>query len=658
MLQFDSDPRIDMKTQFAVSLSGLALVLAAGCTAAQTVPAYAVALEGDRNRVETRNVSNDVLDDGTDNRLSPERQHLQSGAAVERDSLTQRLDSIARAAVDERGLAGLSVALVQGPDTLLFAEYGFADLEHMVRTPRDAVYEISSITKQFTAAAVLQLVDEGRLGLDEDARRFLPMFPPEWPTISVRQLLDNTSGMPEVARLPGYIEIRTQRLPRDTLLDIIFAEPRHFDPGEAASYTSSGFILAGHLIETVTGSSYEEYVGQRLFEPLGMASSRYCSDLELIPNRAREYRAVDEGLRNAIYTDHTWPWAAGSLCSTTGDLLRWLRALHGGEVVSPESYEQMMNPSLLANGGNPRYGLGTVVAEDRNGYAYLGHSGGGPGFASEARFYPAAELAVVVLTNTGGLPGIAGDLAERLAVEALGGPAPRTAAPPPADLDFFAGTYEGSSPDGPLRIIIERRGDELFGGREVSELTPLRYIGNDTFTFGRGEWRLTFRRDGDGGPVLLVSPEPAELYVLKRTVSSSQTGEPAAQAAAADSVVRWPASTATRIDTVEPASVLTDLELLRHVVGDARIVALGEPTHGNREVFQLKHRMIHFLVTRMGFNIFALESPMAETFDLNAYVLTGRGDPAKALAGIYYWTWDTEEVLAVIEWIREYTGAG
>lgn len=439
----------------------------------------------------------------------------------ERTALTQRLDSIARAAVDERGPAGLSVAVVQEQDTLLFAEYGFADLEHMVPTPRDAVYEIGSITKQFTAAAVLQLVDEGRLDLDEDVRRFLPTMPPEWPRISVRQLLDNTSGMPEVQTLAGYLEIRTRRLPRDTLLDIIFAEPGHFDPGAAASYNDAGFILAGHVIEKVTGSSYEDYVEQRIFEPLGMAASRYCSDLELIPNRARGYRAVDEGLRNPIYVDHTWPWAAGSLCSTTGDLVRWLQALHGGVVLSTGSYQQMMNPSFLANGGNPRYGLGTFIAEDRNGHAYLGHSGGRPGFTSEARFYPAAELAVVVLTNTaGGLTGIA-ELAERLVVEALGGPAPRMAAHPPADLDVFAGTYQGSTPDGPLRIIIEQRGDELLGGREVSELTTLRYLGDDTFTHGIGQWRLTFRRDGDGAPVLLVSPQPAELYVLTRTGSPS-----------------------------------------------------------------------------------------------------------------------------------------
>lgn len=118
--------------------------------------------------------------------------------------------------------------------------------------------------------------------------------------------------------------------------------------------------------------------------------------------------------------------------------------------------------------------------------------------------------------------------------------------------------------------------------------------------------------------------------------------------------MRWLASNAIRLNTVDPRSGLTDLRPIRNIVGDARIVALGEPTHGNREVFQLKHRMIEFLVTEMGFNVFALESPMAETFDLNDYVLTGIGDPAKALAGIRYRTWDTEEVLEAIEWIREY----
>jgi erythromycin esterase len=122
----------------------------------------------------------------------------------------------------------------------------------------------------------------------------------------------------------------------------------------------------------------------------------------------------------------------------------------------------------------------------------------------------------------------------------------------------------------------------------------------------------------------------------------------------ADPVRDWVASNAIRLNTVDAGSGFTDLQPLEDVVMNARIVALGEPTHGNREVFQLKHRMIEFLVTEMGFNVFALESPMAETFDLNDYVLTGTGNPAKALAGIRYWTWDTEEVLELIEWIRAY----
>jgi erythromycin esterase len=160
------------------------------------------------------------------------------------------------------------------------------------------------------------------------------------------------------------------------------------------------------------------------------------------------------------------------------------------------------------------------------------------------------------------------------------------------------------------------------------------------------------KRDGWGATHEFYEPHMRRFLEDVARAEAGRPDEPAA--ASLPPVARWLASEAIGLRTTEPGSSFSDLQPLKEVVGDARIVALGEPTHGNREVFQLKHRMIEFLVTEMGFNVFALESPMAETFDLNEYVLTGIGDPASALAGIRYWTWDTEEVLELIEWIREY----
>jgi len=136
------------------------------------------------------------------------------------------------------------------------------------------------------------------------------------------------------------------------------------------------------------------------------------------------------------------------------------------------------------------------------------------------------------------------------------------------------------------------------------------------------------------------------------TAPAISTNEPGP--AATEAARSWLATNAIRLDTVEAGHGFADLQPLKAVIGPARIVALGEATHGTREFFQCKHRMLEFLVTEMGFNIFAMEASMPESFDINDLVLTGRGDPAKALAGLYFWTWDTEEVRAMIEWMRRY----
>ena len=439
-------------------------------------------------------------------------------AAQARDAVTlrARLDSIARTALADGGLAGLSVAVVRGTDTLLMAAYGSADLELGVPTPSDAVYEIASVTKQFTAAAVLQLVDRGLVELDAPAHRYLPMLPADWPHITVRQLLDNTSGIHEPLSLPGYQAIQTQALPRDSLLDIIFAAPRTFGPGEAAWYNSSGFLLAGHLIEAVTGSSYEDYVESRLFAPLGMERSRYCSDLELIPGRARGFHAAREGMRPAIYTDHTWPWAAGSLCSTAGDLVRWLRGLHGGAVLRPASYAAMTTPARLSNGVPVRYGLGIEVSEDGNGHPFIGHDGSGPGFAADARYYPHGALVVVALTNTSGTRLPMRRVSEALAVEVLGAPPapPVVDAPDATWLDAIAGEYAGASPDGPIEIRFERREDRLWARPRGEEAVALTYLGGDLFAWGT--WRLHFVTSGTDGARLYASPHSSDLYRMER----------------------------------------------------------------------------------------------------------------------------------------------
>lgn len=327
-----------------------------------------------------------------------------SPAAAQRSraEIVEVLDSIAESPVVEGRVAGLAVAVVRGGDTLLMKGYGKADLEWDVPMPVDAVFEIGSVTKQFTAAAVLKLRDEGKLDLDADITEYLPDYPTQGHRIPVRRLLDHTSGIKGYTEMASFAAIGPRRLPRDSLVALFAAEPFDFPPGEAQIYNNSAYFLLGLIIEKVSGVSYEEYVERELFAKLGMARSSYCSNSDVVARRARGYQSMGGVLVRAPYLDHTWPYAAGSLCSTVGDLITWLRALHGGGVLPEVSYREMIAPARLADGTPLRYGMGLALTPDSRNRPAIHHGGGIFGFVSDTRYYPDEDLYVVVLVNTTG----------------------------------------------------------------------------------------------------------------------------------------------------------------------------------------------------------------------------------------------------------------
>ncbi len=184
------------------------------------------------------------------------------------------MDSIANSPVLEKRVAGIAVAVVHGPDTLLLKSYGKGDLEWDVPLTTDAVFEIGSVTKQFTAAAILRLRDEGRIDLDADITTYLPDYPTQGHRIPVRRLLDHTSGIKGYTEMESFGEIATRDLPQDSLVARFAAEPFDFAPGEALIYNNSAYFLLGRIIEKVSGMSYEDYVEKNLFAPLDMTRAK------------------------------------------------------------------------------------------------------------------------------------------------------------------------------------------------------------------------------------------------------------------------------------------------------------------------------------------------------------------------------------------------
>src|SRR5438552_10865351 len=260
------------------------------------------------------------------------------------ESLSAKIDAIVEAPVRAGRVAGASVAVVKGNETIVTKGYGFADLELDVPTPPQATYEIGSITKQFTAAAILLLVEEGKLSLADEMTKFLPDYPMQGNHVTIRHLLNHTSGIKGYTELPEFRDFQMLKRPREELVKLFSGRPFDFKPGEEQIYNNSAFFLLGLIIEKVSGTPYAEFIQQQLFDRVGMKDSYYCSERAIHKNHAHGYDTDRDTLVLKAYVDHSWPYAAGSLCSNATDLVAWNKAVHGGKVWKPESYREKTSP--------------------------------------------------------------------------------------------------------------------------------------------------------------------------------------------------------------------------------------------------------------------------------------------------------------------------
>jgi CubicO group peptidase (beta-lactamase class C family) len=426
-------------------------------------------------------------------------QQLQSR---DRRSLPTAIDSIVASYLADGRAAGMSVAVVKGRDTLALKGYGFADLEFDVPTPDRAVYEIGSVTKQFTAAAVLLLQERGKLSLDDPITKYLPDYPTKGHTISLRRLLDHTSGIKGYTEVPEFGTFMMRQEPRDSLVAMFASKPFDFAPGEAQIYNNSAYFLLGLIIEKTSGMSYADFVKKNLFEPAAMADSRYCSERAVIKRRANGYEMTRDGLQRAGYLNHLWPYAAGSLCSTVGDLVAWNRAIHGGRILSPASYQELITPGTLNDGTRLRYAKGLGLSSVA-GHRVISHGGGINGFLSAASYFPDSNAIIVVLTNTAG-PVSPDAVLASIAETVLGKVPPPTSAAFNGDLKRFAGTYGGVGRGREMRLTIASDSGSLTiaDARPGAPVRKARYAGGTTFVLG--ETRYTFVGGGSAPMKLRV----------------------------------------------------------------------------------------------------------------------------------------------------------
>ena len=412
-----------------------------------------------------------------------------------RESLAVRIDSLARAAMAEERIPGLSVAVVRGPDTVTARGWGWADLEQQVPATAGTVYRIGSLTKQFTALAILQLADQGRLSLDDPLQRFVPSFPTPGRRITIRHLLTHTSGIPNYTAI-GEAWTRRMRLdlPPDTLLALVRRRPPDFAPGERFHYSNTNYFLLGLILEKASGEPYARYIQEHIATPLGLARTTYCDTRRILPGRAQGYTQDTTGVVHAEFISMDLPYAAGALCSTVLDLVTWQRALWSDRLVQPGGYNTMSTPARLTNGNRTVYGFGLGIG-DLGGHRMVQHSGGINGFASALITFPDDTLIIAVLANSEDAN--ATRIGQRIARAALGIPEPVV-----RDLPLTAAeraAYEGTYQLRDVRLRIFARGDSLLGQASGQASFGLLAQGDHTFvaTFDP-DTRVVFAMDGAG----------------------------------------------------------------------------------------------------------------------------------------------------------------
>jgi CubicO group peptidase (beta-lactamase class C family) len=321
------------------------------------------------------------------------------------------------------GEPGAAALLARGGEVIFLGAAGLADLELGVSLEPDMVFEIGSITKQFTAAAIMMLAEEGELSVDDPITRHLPDYPSYGDDVTIEHLLTHTSGIFSYTDIPEYMQEVCTDESVDELIGAFKERPVLFQPGERWAYSNSNYVLLGAIIERVSEMSYAKFVEGRIFEPLGLDNSYYGSNRRIIPRRSSGYDRDDGRYVNAPCLSFSLPYAAGSLMMSVEDMYRWNRALYGGDVVSRASLERMIAPYVLANGDTSSYGYG-LGQRDIRGHRAIGHGGGIFGFVTDAVYLPDDDVFVAVFSNNTGAAVNPSLIASKLAAAAIGDPYP------------------------------------------------------------------------------------------------------------------------------------------------------------------------------------------------------------------------------------------
>lgn len=407
-----------------------------------------------------------------------------------------RMEQVVQSYTANRQFMG-SVLVAKGPEVLLSKGYGSANLEWDVPNSPTTKFRLGSVTKQFTAASILLLQERGKLNVDDPVKKYMTEAPTAWEKITIYHLLTHTSGIPSFTSFPEYAKWEPFATTAAEAVARFRDKPLDFAPGEKWSYSNSGYLLLGYLIERITGSSYEKFVRENIFTPLGMKDSGYDSNSAVIPRRAAGYSQGKDGLENAGFVHMSIPQAAGALYSTTEDLLKWEQGLFGGKLLSAASLERMITPFKSG------YACGLAV-ETKDGHKVIQHGGGIEGFNTQLTFYPDDKLTVVVLGNVNGAAPaeIAAKLAAIAHGEAVKLPAERKEITiEPKVLAHYVGTYE-LMPGANMLITLDS--NQLSEKLAAQPAFPIFPESETLFFLKVVDAQIEFVKDAGGGVTHLI----------------------------------------------------------------------------------------------------------------------------------------------------------
>jgi D-alanyl-D-alanine carboxypeptidase len=408
--------------------------------------------------------------------------------------LVAAIDDIVNHALDQGPIAGLSIAVSRGKETLLLKAYGKSSLELETATTPSTIYHIDSITKNLTSAAVVQLAEQHKLNLDDRVEKYVPEIHAIASAATVRSLLNHTSGIPDYTALgPKSLNIEAVNFTHQDFLATIKGERPLFPPAKLWWYSNSGFYLLGMIIEKVSGEAYADYMLNHIFKPLGMDSTRYCDARSIVKNRAAGYIPSKGPLVNADPMTWNTPFSGGGLCSTASDLVTWQRALNEGRVVSPAGLALMRAPTVLSDGTEVDYGFGTRRGE-LQGHRIFGHTGSGGGFNNVLEYYSDDDLIIVVLTNSDSAVSALA-IAGRIARSVLNIPPTKVSERPlsEAEIMSFSGKFE--SAEG-IALLFGDQGRIRVKFTESGPSLPLVYLGNGAFAAGPNAISKAYMKNG------------------------------------------------------------------------------------------------------------------------------------------------------------------